>query len=184
MNYCAARPSASRLARIRQNDLLRKYLGRARRLIGIELVDFTDVPAGIETHNTDLAHLPLPDGVVNIIISRSVFEHLADPRAVCAKFSRVLRPGGVVIFLTANLWDYGTLIARLVPNWFHARIVAKSTVALWRTLFPTSTARLRAAILARLDSCHAAQAVSVMDSPHRVASGRSCPIKSFGREVK
>ena len=105
--------------------VLRKYLGRARRLIGVELVAFTDVPAGIETYNTDLAHLPLPDGVVDIIISRSVFEHLADPQAVYAEFSRVLRPGGVVIFLTANLWDDGTLIARLVPNRFHARIVAK-----------------------------------------------------------
>ena len=42
--------------------LLRKYLGRVRRLIGVELVAFTDVPGGIETYNADLAHLPLPDG--------------------------------------------------------------------------------------------------------------------------
>lgn len=117
--------------------VLRKYLGRARRLIGVELVDFTDVPAGIETYNTDLAHLPLPDGVVDIIISRSVFEHLADPQAVYAEFSRVLRPGGVVIFLTANMWDYGTLIARLVPNRFHARIVAKVEGRAAEDTFPT-----------------------------------------------
>ena len=117
--------------------VLRKYLGRARRLIGIELVDFTDVPAGIETYNTDLAHLPLPDGVVDIIISRSVFEHLANPQAVYAEFSRVLRPGGVVIFLTANMWDYGTLIARLVPNRFHARIVAKVEGRAAEDTFPT-----------------------------------------------
>jgi SAM-dependent methyltransferase len=117
--------------------VLRKYLGRARRLIGIELVEFTDVPTGIETYNTDLAHLPLPDGVVDIIISRSVFEHLADPQAVYAEFSRVLRPGGVVIFLTANMWDYGTLIARLVPNRFHARIVAKVEGRAAEDTFPT-----------------------------------------------
>ena len=117
--------------------VLRKYLGRVRRLIGVELVAFTDVPAGIETYNTDLAHLPLPDGVVDIIISRSVFEHLADPQAVYAEFSRVLRPGGVVIFLTANMWDYGTLIARLVPNRFHARIVAKVEGRAAEDTFPT-----------------------------------------------
>ena len=117
--------------------VLRKYLGRVRRLIGVELVAFTDVPAGIETHHTDLAHLPLPDGVVDIIISRSVFEHLADPQAVYAEFSRVLRPGGVVIFLTANMWDYGTLIARLVPNRFHARIVAKVEGRAAEDTFPT-----------------------------------------------
>ena len=117
--------------------VLRKYLGRVRRLIGVELVAFTDVPAGIETYNTDLAHLPLPDGVVDIIISRSVFEHLADPQAVYAEFFRVLRPGGVVIFLTANMWDYGTLIARLVPNRFHARIVAKVEGRAAEDTFPT-----------------------------------------------
>lgn len=117
--------------------VLRKYLGRVRRLIGVELVAFTDVPAGIETHHTDLAHLPLPDGVVDIIISRSVFEHLADPQAVYAEFSRVLRPGGVVIFLTANMWDYGTLIARLVPNRFHARIVATVEGRAAEDTFPT-----------------------------------------------
>ena len=117
--------------------VLRKYLGRVRRLIGVELVAFTDVPAGIETYHTDLAHLPLPDGVVDIIISRSVFEHLADPQAVYAEFSRVLRPGGVVIFLTANMWDYGTLIARLVPNRFHARIVAKVEGRAAEDTFPT-----------------------------------------------
>ena len=117
--------------------VLRKYLGRVRRLIGVELVAFTDVPAGIETYHTDLAHLPLPDGVVDIIISRSVFEHLADPQAVYAEFSRVLRPGGVVIFLTANMWDYGTLIARLVPNRFHARIVARVEGRAAEDTFPT-----------------------------------------------
>ena len=27
------------------------------------------------------------------------------------------------MFLTANMWDYGTLVARAVPNRFHAGIV-------------------------------------------------------------
>ncbi len=117
--------------------VLRQYLGRAARLIGIELVEFTDVPPGIETYNTDLAHLPLPDGVVDIIMSRSVFEHLADPAAVYREFSRVLRPGGVIIFLTANMWDYGTLVARIVPNRFHARIVSKVEGRAEEDTFPT-----------------------------------------------
>jgi SAM-dependent methyltransferase len=103
--------------------VLRKFIGRADRLIGVDLVDFTDVPPGIETHNADLAHLPLPDGSVDLIMSRSVFEHLADPLSVYREFSRVLGPGGRVVFLTANMWDYGTLMARLVPNRFHSRVV-------------------------------------------------------------
>jgi SAM-dependent methyltransferase len=65
----------------------------------------------------------LADASVDLIISRSVFEHLVDPAAVYAEMARVLRPGGNLLFLTANMWDYGTLVARMVPNRFHAKVV-------------------------------------------------------------
>lgn len=107
----------------RTAPVLRNYLGRARRLIGIELEDFTEVPDGIEIYNSDLVNLPLPDASVDLIMSRSVFEHLSNPEAVYREFARVLRPGGSVVFLTPNMWDYGTLAARLIPNRFHGKIV-------------------------------------------------------------
>lgn len=118
--------------------VLRQYLGRAGRLIGIELVEFTDVPPGIETYNADLGRLPLPDASVDLIMSRSVFEHLVDPAAVYREFARVLRPDGAVVFLTANMWDYGTLVARLVPNRFHARIVRHVEGRAEEDTFPTA----------------------------------------------
>jgi SAM-dependent methyltransferase len=105
--------------------VLRKYLGRAARLIGVELVEFTDVPEGIETYRADLASIPLPDASVDIVMSRSVFEHLDDPGAVYRELARILKPGGRIVFLTANMWDYATLVARLVPNRFHPGIVAR-----------------------------------------------------------
>ena len=105
--------------------VLRKFVGRAARLVGVELVDFTDVPKGIETYQTDLASIPVADASVDVIMSRSVFEHLDDPAAVYAEFARILKPGGRLIFLTANMWDYGTLVARVVPNRFHPAIVAR-----------------------------------------------------------
>ena len=121
----------------RTAPVLKKYRGRAGRLIGVELVEFTEVPAGIETYNADLACLPLPDGSVDLIMSRSVFEHLPDPPAVYREFSRVLRPGGAIVFLTANMWDYGTLVARMVPNRFHARIVRQVEGRAEEDTFPT-----------------------------------------------
>lgn len=117
--------------------VLKNYLGRASRLIGVDLVEFSDVPLGIETHNADLAHLPLQEACVDVIMSRSVFEHLSDPESVYREFSRVLKPGGSIVFLTANMWDYGTLIARLVPNRFHAAIVKKVEGREEEDTFPT-----------------------------------------------
>jgi ubiquinone/menaquinone biosynthesis C-methylase UbiE len=121
----------------RSAPVLRHYLGRAQRLIGVEVVEFTDVPAGIETHNSDLANLPLGDSSVDLIMSRSVFEHLSDPSSAYKEFARVLRPGGRVVFLTANMWDYGTLVARMVPNRFHARIVERVEGREEQDTFPT-----------------------------------------------
>lgn len=118
--------------------VLRKYLGRARRLIGVELVDFTDVPPGIDTYNADLAAMPVPDASVDLIMSRSVFEHLTDPESVYREFARVLRPDGAVVFLTANMWDYGTLAARLVPNRFHAWVVRRVEGRAEDDTFPTA----------------------------------------------
>jgi SAM-dependent methyltransferase len=105
--------------------VLRKYIGRASRLIGVELVEFTDVPKGIETFQADLSSIPVPSASIDVIMSRSVFEHLEDPAAVYRESARILKPGGRLIFLTANMWDYATLIARVVPNRFHPAIVAR-----------------------------------------------------------
>lgn len=118
--------------------VLKTFLGKVPRLIGVELVDFTDVPAGIEVHNADLASLPLPDASVDLIMSRSVFEHLTDPEAVYAELARVLRPGGRIVFLTANFWDYGTQVARLVPNRFHAKVVRTVEGRPEEDTFPTA----------------------------------------------
>ncbi len=118
--------------------VLRKYLGRAERLIGVELVEFTDVPSGIETYNANLGSLPIADASVDIIMSRSVFEHLTDPGPVYREFARVLRPGGRVVFLTANMWDYGTLVARMVPNRMHGRIVKAVEGREEEDTFPTA----------------------------------------------
>jgi len=120
----------------RTAPVLAKYRGRARRLIGVDLVDFTTPVDGIELLNNDLGHLALPDASVDVVMSRSVMEHVADPLAVYSEVARVLRPGGRFIFLTANLWDYSSLIARVVPNRFHPWIVSRVEGRAEHDVFP------------------------------------------------
>jgi SAM-dependent methyltransferase len=63
-------------------------------------------------------------------------EHVTQPREVYSEIYRVLRPGGKFIFLTANLWDYASLIAKVVPNRMHPWIVAHTEGRREEDVFP------------------------------------------------
>jgi SAM-dependent methyltransferase len=108
----------------RTAPMLEQYRGRARRLIGVDVVAFDGAPPGLELLSGDLRSIPIPDGCVDLVMSRAVLEHLEEPVAVYAEIARVLKPGAHFVFLTPNLWDYASLIASLVPNRLHPRIVA------------------------------------------------------------
>lgn len=122
----------------RSAPVLRKFNGKVARLIGIEMVPFIDVPEYVEIHNADLANIPLPSQSVDIIMSRSVFEHLVNPELVYAELARILKPGGMIVFLTASFWDYGTQVARLVPNRYHAGVVRRVEGRKEEDTFPTA----------------------------------------------
>jgi hypothetical protein len=49
-----------------------------------------------------------------------------------------MRPGGHLVVLTANLWDYASLIAKLVPNRFHPWIVARTEGRAEEDVFPVA----------------------------------------------
>jgi len=121
----------------RTAPVLVKYRGRASRLIGVDLVDFPAQIEGVELLKNDLSAIPIEDACIDVVMSRSVMEHVADPRAVYGEMRRVLKPGGYFIFLTGNLWDYAALCAQAVPNRFHPWIVAKTQGRAEADVFPT-----------------------------------------------
>jgi len=116
--------------------VLVKYRGKAKRLIGVDLVEFDTPIADVELVNSDLARIPIDDTCVDIVMCRSVMEHVENPAAVYREIHRVLKPGGVFIFLTGNLWDYAALVAKIVPNRFHPWIVARVEGRRERDVFP------------------------------------------------
>lgn len=69
--------------------------------------------------------LPFRDGSFDLVVSAWVVEHLDDPEGAFREIHRVLRPGGKVVFLTPNAWNYSTWIIRLVPNRRHARLARR-----------------------------------------------------------
>ncbi len=116
--------------------VLLKFRGEAKRLIGVDLVDFKAGISGVDLIQGDLGHMKVDSGSVDIVMSRSVMEHVADPLRVYTEVNRVLRPGGHFVFLTPNLWDYASLIAKVVPNRMHPWIVSKTEGRAPEDVFP------------------------------------------------
>ena len=109
----------------REASVLRKLNISTRLAVG---VDLCELPA-IETNSNvklirgDLVDLGLKSKSVGIVASRSVLEHIKEPEFIYREVHRVLKPGGHFIFLTPNLFDYGSLLSLMVPNWLHPFIV-------------------------------------------------------------
>ena len=63
----------------------------------------------------DATKLPFAGATVDLVHCEHVLEHLADPAALMAEVSRVLKPGGRFVFVTPNAWSYVAIAARAVP---------------------------------------------------------------------
>jgi len=122
----------------RTAPVLAQYRRKARRLIGVDLVDFAQTGDDLELYRSDLGSLPLENDSIDVTMSRSVIEHVTEPLRVYQEIYRVLKPGGRFIFLTANLWDYASLIAKLVPNRFHPWVVSKTEGREEQDVFPVA----------------------------------------------
>lgn len=108
-------------------------------VVGIDLettleTDNSRPPFGIRG---DIGHLPFPSGYFDMVISRSVVEHLEDPARVFREFARVLRPGGKAIVITPNKYDYVSLIAAITPYKLHRYLVSRIFGVSEDDVFPT-----------------------------------------------
>ena len=95
--------------------ILRRYLDRVAFGVGIDVVSPSQKPdprSAVLVGN--LETLPFRSGSFDVVVSRSVVEHLSNPDGVFGEISRVLRPGGRVIFTTPNKYYYSSIVAGLV----------------------------------------------------------------------
>jgi ubiquinone/menaquinone biosynthesis C-methylase UbiE len=71
----------------------------------------------------DIHNLPFRSGSFHLATANMVVEHLEDPNIALREVNRILEPGGLFIFHTPNLWNYGTLASRMIPNWLKNRLI-------------------------------------------------------------
>lgn len=122
-----------------------RYLRFCREFADTAKVIGVDLEDTFETNNqarpfairADIGALPFPAESFDMIISRSVIEHLEDPPAVFREFFRVLRPNGKVIIVTPNKYDYVSVIASLTPYWLHRALVSRIFRVPADDVFPT-----------------------------------------------
>jgi SAM-dependent methyltransferase len=107
--------------------LLRDTLARTTGVFGI------DVDESAVQMNTTVRHkavataesLPFESGAFDLVVMAWVVEHLERPAVVFREIRRVLAPGGRVLFVTPNAWNYNAWMIRFVPNAFHAFFTKK-----------------------------------------------------------
>jgi SAM-dependent methyltransferase len=97
----------------------------ARRVIAVDYDEATVAHVRarypqVEVHHGNLAHLPLPDASVDVVVNFQVIEHLWDQSQFVSECARVLRPSGVLMVSTPNRITFSP--GRDTPiNPFHTR---------------------------------------------------------------
>jgi SAM-dependent methyltransferase len=99
--------------------------GRCQHVIGIDVG-----PAGQnnplidEFRRIEGDAWPVETSSVDLLISDAVLEHVEKPDVFFSECSRVLKPGGYLCLRTPNRWSYVSMIAAVVPNNLHAKVVS------------------------------------------------------------
>jgi ubiquinone/menaquinone biosynthesis C-methylase UbiE len=122
-----------------------RYLKFSKEIAAIAEVVGIDLESTLETNNRqspfgvrgDLNWLPFRAETFDVVISRSVVEHLANPRRVFHEFARVLKRGGKVILITPNKYDYVSLIAAITPYSWHRTLCSRIFGVAEDDVYPT-----------------------------------------------
>ena len=74
--------------------------------------------------------LSFPSCLFDLVVSKTVIEHMLNPFSFFREVYRVLRPGGVFVWATSNLNSLPMLVSRLTPltvhKWVYRRIFGSS----------------------------------------------------------
>jgi SAM-dependent methyltransferase len=95
--------------------------------------------------------LPFEDRSFDLVASAWVFEHLEDPEETARELARVLRPGGHLVFLTPNSWNYNAWLIRAVPDRLHdslsRRLYGREEFDTYRVRYRLNSARRLESVL-------------------------------------
>lgn len=98
-----------------------ELLGRVTRYVGIDPDPRVLTNPYLDQGYVGTAEsLPFADACFDLVFHSHVAEHFESPMNCNREISRVLRPGGLLLFVTPSRFYYAMLAAKLTPHWFHA----------------------------------------------------------------
>lgn len=114
-----------------RGGVIELYWEQVRQAVGLD----ADLPS-LREHRClnqlvagDLTRLPFPSGCFDLILCSWVMEHLAKPDAVFEELARALQPGGHLVLVTPNAWNYMIMVQRVIPGflqrWLTRRVYGR-----------------------------------------------------------
>lgn len=85
----------------------------------------------------DIQSVPFADQSFDLITANMVMEHVRLPGIALTEIRRILKPKGIVIFHTPNLFNYLTMIGRIVPDGIKKRLIKSLEGRENEDVFPT-----------------------------------------------
>jgi SAM-dependent methyltransferase len=103
----------------------RQLIEKQRLVVGIDydLLSLTKHKTITDRVRCGIAELPFANDTFDLVTANMVFEHLDDPGVQLKEIARVLKRGGRLILHTPNVFGYGTIAARMIPEFIKARII-------------------------------------------------------------
>lgn len=121
------------------------FRGHVSQICGVDLDPrVLENPTLNEGRISDAGKIPYDDRSFDVVFANNVMEHLDKPLAVYREISRVLKPGGILLFKTPNKWHYVPIIARVTPHVFHEfvnRLRGRSEVDTFPTRYLSNSLR-------------------------------------------
>lgn len=103
----------------------------ARFATDLEQVSPDDVPDHVVFKRCTPEAIPFCDERFDVVLIRSVMEHVEDPAQTFRELARVTRPGGCVLMNLPNKWDYVSVLARLTGR-FKSSILKSVVRTQWQ----------------------------------------------------
>lgn len=107
---------------------LQRLRGKVARVIGLDVDTVGGQNPGIDEFRLldPAAPWPVDTGAVDLVLMDNVMEHLPDPDAFFREARRVLVPGGYLCARTPNRFGYVSLMASLMPERLHDRLLSRA----------------------------------------------------------